>query len=143
MARTNGSVRFTRQVGATSRDDVHVRTVGVEEELLVVDPAGRPVPLGPDALQVASRRGEGEDAAEHDRAEREDTEADTSGAHLMPELMAQQLELGTRVCDTLPEVEVELRPWRRRADAAATAVGARVAALSTSPVAVDPVLTEG
>jgi glutamate---cysteine ligase / carboxylate-amine ligase len=120
-----------------------VRTVGVEEELLVVDPAGRPVPLGPEALEVASRRGEGEDAAEHDRAEREDTDDETHGAHLMPELKAQQLELGTRVCTTLTEVEAELRHWRARADAAAVAVGARVAALATSPVAVDPVQTEG
>ncbi len=31
-----------------------VRTVGVEEELLVVDAAGMPVPKGPEALEVAS-----------------------------------------------------------------------------------------
>ena len=121
-----------------------MRTVGVEEELLVVDPSGRPVPLGPDALAVAARRGEGEDAEQHDRAEREDIPADEStAAHLMPELKAQQLELGTAVCSTLAEVDAELRHWRGRADAAATAVGARVAALATSPVAVDPVQTEG
>jgi carboxylate-amine ligase len=120
-----------------------VRTVGVEEELLVVDPAGRPVPLGPEALEVASRRGEGEDAAEHDRAERENTDDETRGAHLMPELKAQQLELGTRVCTTLTEVEAELRHWRARADAAAVAVGARVAALATSPVPVEPIQTAG
>jgi carboxylate-amine ligase len=121
-----------------------VRTVGVEEELLVVDAAGRPVPLGPDALEVASRRGEGEDVAEHDRTDREGSDADgTSAAHLMPELKAQQIELGTRVCATLADVEAELRHWRGRADAAAAAVGARVAALATSPVTVDPVATEG
>jgi glutamate---cysteine ligase / carboxylate-amine ligase len=118
--------------------------VGVEEELLVVDSSGRPVPLGPDALEVAARRGEGEDAEQHDRAERGDTETEASdAAHLMPELKAQQIELGTAVCHDLAQVDHELRHWRGRADAAARAVGARVAALSTSPVAVDPIATEG
>ncbi|NEK85777.1 YbdK family carboxylate-amine ligase [Blastococcus saxobsidens] len=119
-----------------------MRTVGVEEELLVVDATGRPVPKGPEALAIAARTGEGEDVEQHDRAER--GEADTPDtAHLMPELKAQQLELGTAVCGTLDEVGRELRYWRSRADAAATAVGARVAALATSPVAVEPVPTEG
>src|SRR6478735_8924142 len=55
-------------------DHEPVRTVGVEEELLVVDEAGRPVPLGPDALEVAARRGEGETAHQHDQDD--DTDAD-------------------------------------------------------------------
>lgn len=120
-----------------------MRTVGVEEELLVVDPDGVPVPLGPKALEVASRRGEGEDVAEHDRAEREGDGAEPGSAHLVPELKAQQVELGTDVCTTLDEVRGQLRHWRDRADAAAVAVGARVAALATSPVDVEPVHTEG
>jgi carboxylate-amine ligase len=119
-----------------------VRTVGVEEELLVVDAAGVPVPLGPDALVVASRRGEGESAAEHDRAEHEESDR-SPDAHLVPELKAQQVELGTPVCAGLAEVHEEIRRWRSRADAAAVAVGARVAALATSPVPVRPVPTEG
>ena len=36
-----------------------MRTLGVEEELLVVSPDGRPVPLGPEALRVAAERGQG------------------------------------------------------------------------------------
>jgi carboxylate-amine ligase len=119
-----------------------VRTVGVEEELLVVDATGRPVPLGPDALQVAARRGEGETAEQHDREDTTET-ADGDAAHLVPELKAQQLELGTRVCSTLDEVEAELRFWRSRAGAAAAAVGGHVAALATSPVPVEPIPTEG
>ncbi|WP_456556952.1 carboxylate-amine ligase [Blastococcus sp. SYSU D00922] len=118
-----------------------VRTVGVEEELLVVDPEGRPVPLGPDALEIASRRGEGETPEEHDRAAQGSGTADA--AHLMPELKAQQLELGTAVCGTLQEVETELRFWRGRAASAAAATGAHVAALASSPVPVDPIPTEG
>ena len=122
--------------------------MGVEEELLVVDPSGRPVPLGPRALEVAARRGEGEDAEQHDRADRddpadEDTADEATVAHLMPELKAQQLELGTAVCRTLAEVDAELRHWRSRADSAARAVGARVAALATSPLAVEPIPTAG
>ena len=119
----------------------HVRTVGVEEELLVVDPAGRPVPLGPRALESAAHRGEGETAEEHDREDGPDDEA--SAAHLMPELKAQQIELGTRVCASLAEIDAELRFWRGRAQAAAATVGGRVAALATSPVAVEPIPTEG
>jgi carboxylate-amine ligase len=61
----------------------------------------------------------------------------------VPELKAQQIELGTRVCTDLAQLADELRHWRNRAEAAAVAVGAHVAALATSPVAVDPVPTEG
>ncbi|MGY1638365.1 glutamate--cysteine ligase [Geodermatophilus sp. SYSU D00742] len=128
-----------------------MRTVGVEEELLVVDPDGRPVPRGPAALEVAARRGEGETVPEHDRADRERTDhaapddgdgGDPRG-HLVPELKAQQLEFATRVCADLTDVLTDLRHWRGRADAAARAVGARVAALASSPVDVEPVTTPG
>ncbi|MGK5113277.1 MULTISPECIES: glutamate--cysteine ligase [unclassified Geodermatophilus] len=135
-----------------------MRTVGVEEELLVVDPTGRPVPRGPAALEVAARRGEGETVAEHDRADRAGGEPDRRPADdaaapagdsgdarggLVPELKAQQLEFATRVCADLADVTTDLRYWRRRADAAARAVGARVAALASSPVRVEPVTTPG
>src|SRR4051812_21341076 len=102
---------------AVAGDHGRVRTVGVEEELLVVDADGRPVPLGPDALEIAAGRGEGETAEQHDRDDA--TDGDEDAAHLVPELKAQQLELGTRVCDTLEDVEAELRFWRSRAGAAA------------------------
>jgi carboxylate-amine ligase len=120
-----------------------VRTVGVEEELLVVDDAGIPVPKGPEALEVAVRRGEGQDVESHDRADRGLADDDASPGHLVPELKAQQIELGTRVCTDLAQLTDELRHWRDRAEAAAVAVGAHVAALATSPVAVDPVPTAG
>src|SRR3954454_9232544 len=118
-----------------------VRTVGVEEELLVVDASARPVPLGPDALDVASRRGEGENPREHDHADREDDQQ--TAAHLVPELKAQQVELDTPVCDNLPEVDTELRFWRARAQSAAAPTGAQVAALATPPIPATPVPTEG
>src|SRR3954466_11367861 len=136
-------VRPARQRGGP--DHEQVRTVGVEEELLVVDPDGNPVPLGPAALEIAARRGEGEDVDQHDRAERRNGDAGDgeSGAHLMPELKTQQLELGTRVCPTLPQVETELRHRRPPADAPTRSVGARGAAPATSPVGVVPEQTEG
>jgi glutamate---cysteine ligase / carboxylate-amine ligase len=123
-----------------------VRTVGVEEELLVVDRAGCPVGLGPDALDVAARRGEGEDVRTHDHAETgpgNDGDDGGDGAHLVPELMAQQVEFGTAVCSGLDEVDRELRHWRGRAAAAAAEIDARVAALATSPFPVEHEVTPG
>ncbi|MGY1739716.1 MULTISPECIES: carboxylate-amine ligase [unclassified Blastococcus] len=125
-----------------------MRTLGVEEELLVVDPSGVPVPLGPQALEAAARWGEAETVGEHDRETRGeggggDDGGDDPVGHLVPELKAQQIELGTRVCRDLAGVTEELRHWRGRADAAARAVGARVAALASSPVRVEPVTTPG
>ncbi|WP_245177165.1 glutamate--cysteine ligase [Geodermatophilus sp. DF01-2] len=118
-----------------------MRTVGVEEELLVVDPSGRPVPLGPAALEAAARRGEGETVVEHEDVA--DSGDGDPQARLVPELKAQQLEFGTRVCASLDEVAADLRHWRERADAAARDVGARVAALASSPVLVEPLTTPG
>src|SRR5690349_1190228 len=125
---------------------IGMRTLGVEEELLVVSLDGRPVPLGPEALRVAAGRGQGETVEQHDAADRAEERGEEppeeqrppSGAHLVPELKAQQMELGTEVCHGLGEVTEQLRHWRRKADDAARAVGARVAALATSPVAVHP-----
>jgi carboxylate-amine ligase len=122
---------------------IGMRTLGVEEELLVVSPDGRPVPLGPEALRVAAERGQGETVEQHDAAERGEEDRAPSGAHLVPELKQQQVELGTEVCRDLGEVAEQLRYWRHRADDAARAVGARVAALATSPVEVEPVPTAG
>ena len=79
-----------------------VRTVGVEEELLVVDANGRPVPLGPGSPdgRLPPGRGRGRRGARPRRAAGEEPDA-ASAAHLVPELKAQQLELGTPVCHTL------------------------------------------
>ena len=115
--------------------------MGVEEELLVVDPGGTPVPLAAAALRIAARRGEGETVEAHDRADEDENAVEDDDARLVPELKAQQLELGTHVCSTLTEVAAQLRHWRARADAAAATVGARVAALATSPVPVQPLAT--
>jgi carboxylate-amine ligase len=101
-----------------------MRTVGVEEELLIVDEvSGRPRAVAAAALK--------------------DVEQPDDGAHggLVGELMLQMLETGTRPCTTMAEVSDELARWRRRADEAAHTVGCRAVALATSPVPVVPETT--
>ncbi len=94
------------------------RSVGVEEELLLVDPDdGR-------ALAVSS-------AVLHDAVVHGQQRADEA---LTTELTRQQVETNTRPCISLEELGSELRRWRRAAAEAAHASGAQVAALATSPV---------
>lgn len=107
-----------------SPDQMIARSVGVEEELLLVDPDnGRALALSSAALRDAA---DGESAA--DRA-------------LTSELMSQQIETNIRPCVTLDELACEVRRWRRAASEAAEGRGARVAALATSPLPVDPSIT--
>ncbi len=101
------------------------RNVGVEEELLLVDPDdGR-------ALAVAS-------AVLHDAAVHGQQPV---GEELTAELTRQQIETNTRPCTSLDELGSELRRWRRAAAQAAQANGAQVAALATSPLPVAPSIT--
>jgi carboxylate-amine ligase len=69
-----------------------MRTVGVEEELLVVDREGRPVPLGPAALRIAARRGHGETVEEHEATDRADPQ-------LVPELRRSRSSSAPRSAD--------------------------------------------
>jgi carboxylate-amine ligase len=98
------------------------RSVGVEEELLLVEPeTGRPRAVAETVLQVANRGGSPETAAE-----------------LELELQEQQLETASQPCRTLGELHRELRKCRAAAAAAAARIGVQVAALATSPVPVEP-----
>lgn len=95
-----------------------VRSVGVEEELLLVDPdCGQALPLSAAVLRDAP---------------------EGSGEALTSELTRQQIETNTRPCASLEELASEVRRWRRAAGEAAEGRGARVAALATSPLPVDP-----
>jgi glutamate---cysteine ligase / carboxylate-amine ligase len=101
-----------------------VRTLGVEEEFLLLDPdSGSPRAVG------------GAVIAAWPRAE------DADGAGLTGELHREQLETGTRPCRTLEELGAQLRATRAEAAAAAAGLGAAVAPLGTSPVAVEPTLS--
>jgi carboxylate-amine ligase len=101
---------------------VAVRTVGVEEEFLLVDPAtGRPRAVGHAVLATSAA---------------EDAEDD-----LAAELHREQLETGTKPCHTLDELSAELRSARATAAAAAGDVGVALAPLATSPLAVEPTVS--
>jgi carboxylate-amine ligase len=115
------------------------RSVGVEEELLLVDPGtGRPRAVAGTVLRqvrqaAESSRTTGADQAAADRA-RDDAES------LEGELQEQQLETNSQPCHSLSDLHRELRRCRDAAAAAAAKAGAQVAALATSPVAVEPEL---
>lgn len=92
------------------------RTVGVEEEFLLVDPVtGQPRAVASAVLGGADR----------------DTD-------LTEELQREQIETGTRPCRTLADIGRELRRTRDEARVAAAAEGVELAPLATSPVPVDP-----
>ena len=108
-------------------ETARMRTVGVEEELLLVDgDTGEPRAV---AGAVLRRAAGGSDAAESD---------DGPGGSLEAELHQQQLETDTPPQTDLGRLAEQLRVSRRRADEAAAAEGARVAALATSPLPVTP-----
>ena len=108
-----------------------MRTVGVEEELLLVDPAsGEPLSAAAAVLRHDEDRPQ-ETVADH-------FEHEPVGGTLEAELHQQQVETDTRPHTDLGELATELRAWRRRAGDAARARGARIAALATSPLPVTP-----
>ncbi|MGB6164119.1 MAG: glutamate--cysteine ligase [Pseudonocardiaceae bacterium] len=101
-----------------------MRSVGVEEELLLVDPdSGRALARAAEVLRDAAADGP---AADQD---------------LTSELMREQVETNTQPCATLDELVAEVRRGRRVASDAAQGRGARVAAVGTSPLPVDPSIT--
>ncbi len=105
-----------------------VRSVGVEEELLLVEPGtGRPLAVAETALRTVD---EGRQGNAHDEA----------GEALEFELQRQQLETSTKPCLGLSELGEELRRGRSLAAEAAGQAGARVTALATSPLHVEPQL---
>ncbi|AEA22913.1 Carboxylate-amine ligase ybdK [Pseudonocardia dioxanivorans CB1190] len=101
---------------------VTVRTVGVEEEFLLLDPdSGRPSAVG----GVVLRR------------------ADDDGPELTAELHAEQLETGTDPARTLDELDRGLRAARAAAASAAATAGTVPAAIATSPLPAEPTLSDG
>jgi len=115
-----------------------VRSVGVEEELLLVEPdTGRPRAVAAAVLaagRAAGARGDGSPGNGSPGNGRGDPEAED----LEYELQLQQVETSTRPCGTLEELEGELRRARAAAADAAGRVGVQIAALGTSPVPVEP-----
>jgi carboxylate-amine ligase len=113
--------------------------VGVEEELLLVDPeTGEPQAVAGQALRSAEA---GDHPAGHDGDPHNPGQQRGPGGLLEAELKQQQLETDTRPHTDLDRLGEELREFRRLADRAAAAAGARVAALATSPLPVTPLTT--
>jgi carboxylate-amine ligase len=115
---------------------VDLRSVGVEEELLLVEPdTGRPRAVAETILHTArqeeSSLAGGPGAAALDAAQA-----------LESEMQLQQLETNTQPCHTLDELGREIRRCRALAATAAGRAGVQVAALGTSPVVVEPELTD-
>ena len=90
-------------------------TLGIEEELMIVDPRSRDVVADPDeGLMVRA--------------------AELAGDHkVVSEFLRSQIETNSRVCGSIAEIEQSLGETRRCAIAAARAHGARVIASSTHP----------
>ncbi|MFD8818647.1 glutamate-cysteine ligase family protein, partial [Streptomyces sp. NPDC059627] len=100
-----------------------LRTVGVEEELLLVHPdSGEPRPWS---------------AAVLDRAAQDDP----GQAVFQTELFGQMLELATSPQRDMAELGAEIVGCRKEAGRLAGEIGCAVAALATYPLPVDPALT--
>ena len=97
-----------------------MRTVGVEEELLLVDvQTGRPRSVASQVIAATEKRsgqGAGEGGVE-------------------AELQQYMLETQSSVASDLADVGEELRKWRRVVASAARVAGASVAAVATAPIA--------
>jgi glutamate---cysteine ligase / carboxylate-amine ligase len=111
-----------------------VRTVGVEEELLLVEPGTwQPRAVAGTVLEAVRR-------AAADPGPGRSAGAGPAAEALDFELQLQQLETNTRPCRGLDDLGRELRRCRADAAEAAARAGVQVAALATSPVPVEPVL---
>lgn len=100
-----------------------MRSVGVEEELLLVDSeSGEPRALSTALLATASR-----EAVRHDEDE-----------VFEEELQREQLEFATRPHVAMQDIAEEIQSWRAEAARHAEGVGGSVVALATSPLPVSP-----
>lgn len=103
-----------------------LRTVGVEEELMLVDPvSGTPASAGDSVHEAAmARLGAGAD-------------------HLVErEFKMEQTEIGSTPTTDVAALRDELRTVRRTVAAAAGSTGVHVVAVATNPFEVNPTLTE-
>lgn len=107
-----------------------VRTVGVEEELLLIDPHSRAtVPRSHQVLKQFHEHGAGRDLPEpHSRRAEETFEH---------ELFRHQVELQTEPVERLDELFEQVRRARRTVGTAADTAGLGLAASGTSPLASD------
>ncbi|WP_142118178.1 glutamate--cysteine ligase 2 [Arthrobacter sp. SLBN-122] len=112
-----------------------MRTFGVEEELLIVDPeSGEPLALA-DAL-LANHHVAADDLPVDPEVHHTGKQADYDDEMgLSAELKLEQIETQTRPCLEYGSLLEQIRAGRSLADQSARRHGARVAALATSPMA--------
>jgi glutamate---cysteine ligase / carboxylate-amine ligase len=104
------------------------RRVGVEEELFLVDPAtGRLRPVSERTLRA--------DAVRRQHVSRRPE------PQVEQELFLEQVETATIPCETMGDLDLELRRGRRLVDDDAAAVGAAIAALGTAVLVGDTAMT--
>ncbi|WP_409234549.1 glutamate--cysteine ligase [Streptomyces sp. PA5.6] len=117
-----------------------MRTVGVEEELLLVDrESGEPRALSSAVLARAAR-----DTGENSGAEKQaDDYREPEEETFERELHGQQLEFATQPRSDMGDLADEVARWRADAARHAGDVGAAVAALATSPLPVSPAVNTG
>lgn len=108
-----------------------MRTVGVEEELLLVDAVtGAPMAVADQVLQLESAR-----------VPQPADDEDTPGGRLEAELQQQQIETDTTPSESIADLATQVRRARATADSLARRTGARIAALATSPLPSSPEVT--
>jgi carboxylate-amine ligase len=107
---------------------MNIRNVGVEEEFLLVDPAtGEAQAVAGAVLRAAAAQGGGPGPEDPD--------------YLEFELHKQQVEINTSPCRSLDDLAREVARCRALAAQAAGDAGAGLAALGTSPLPVQPLIT--
>lgn len=106
---------------------MQLRTLGVEEEFLLADLDGVPSPVGEQVVSGTT-----------DRA----TSRSQPAEGIEHELQQEQAETGTRVRVELAELHGDLMERRRTLATSAHAQDAVIVAVGTSPVAVQPTVTE-
>ncbi|HET6561983.1 MAG TPA: glutamate--cysteine ligase [Marmoricola sp.] len=113
-----------------------MRTLGIEEELLVVEAdSGRPTAASERVIRRAPWRLSQAGGNDTQRAD------DEPGGHVGHELQQEQLEIDTPPRTHLADLEQDLHAWRKAAGEAAAEQGTRIVAAGTSPLQVEPRLT--
>jgi carboxylate-amine ligase len=109
-----------------------MRTVGVEEELLLVEQqTGAPTAIAERLL----RRWKSDVGAAADRSAGPDRGL---AGTIEAELQQQQIEVDSAPCTSLTDLEHQIRDMRRRADGLARTSAGRAVAIATSPLPVSP-----
>jgi carboxylate-amine ligase len=106
-----------------------VRTLGIEEELLVVDArTGEPSARSEEVIRRAHQRLEDQGDGETGRPDHK------PGGHVGQELQMQQLEVDTPPRTNLADLREDLLAWRRAVASSAEDNDARLVAAGTSPL---------